>query len=102
MGRLMWTYAGLNRAVEVGARCGAVDTVGCATTSQIQNAAAGAVWGMTVSPSVFRVYSENGVRVKASYTFTFFTPGLSSLTLTPSACYVSLQTANGDDGCEDD
>jgi Flp pilus assembly protein TadG len=102
MGRLMWTYAGLSRAVAEGARCGAVNTAICGTNAQIQTAAAAAVWGMTIPSSVFSVYQENGVRVKASYTFKFFTPGLGNISLRPTACYVSLTQTNGDDGCGDD
>jgi Flp pilus assembly protein TadG len=99
MGRLMWVYAGLSRAVEAGARCGAVDTTNCATTAQIQSTAAAAVWGMTVSPSAFGVSSTEGIRVTASYSFKFFTPGFTSITLSPSACYVSFQTTSGSDDC---
>jgi Flp pilus assembly protein TadG len=102
MGRLMWTYTFLARAVEEGARCGAINTSVCGTTGQIQSAAAAAVWGMTVPPSAFSVYQENGVRVKANYPFNFITPGLGTIKLKPSACYVSLTASYGDDGCEDD
>ncbi len=92
MGRLMWMYAGLYRGVEAAARCGAVNTNACATTAEIQAAAAAAVWGATVSSSVFSVSTTAscGIQVTASYSFTFYTPGLSTITLTPSACFPNL------------
>jgi Flp pilus assembly protein TadG len=102
MGRLMWSYTFLARAVEVGARCGAINTTDCETDAQIQAAAAASVWGMQVPLSAFSVHQENGIRVKANYSFQFFTPGLGAIRLRPSACYVSLTVNYGDDGCEDD
>jgi Flp pilus assembly protein TadG len=92
MGRLMWIYAGLNRGVEAASRCAAVDANACGTTAQIQNVAAGEVWGASVSSSVFSVSTATcGIQVSASYTFTFFTPGISSITLAPSACFTKMQ-----------
>jgi uncharacterized membrane protein len=99
MGRLMWTYANLYRAVEAGARCGAVDVTNCGTAAQIQATAAGAVWGMTVPAAAFGVSTTSGVRVSANYAFNFFMPGFSSINLTPSVCYISLTVTYGDDSC---
>ena len=92
MGRLMWMYAGLYRGVEAAARCGAVDTATCGTTAEIQSVAAAAVWGATVSSPVFTVSTAAscGVQVTASYSFQFYTPGFSTITLAPSACFPSL------------
>ena len=36
-GRLIWTYATLNRAAEAAARCASVDTATCGTVAQINN-----------------------------------------------------------------
>ncbi len=92
MGRLMWMYAGLYRGVEAAARCGAVNTNACATAAEIQAVAAGAVWGTAISSSVFSVSTTAscGIQVTASYSFTFYTPGLSTITLAPSACFTSM------------
>ncbi len=92
MGRLMWIYAGLYRGVEAAARCAAVNTTACATTAQIQAVAAAAVWGTTISSSVFSVSTAAscGIQVSASYSFKFYTPGLSTITLAPSACFTNL------------
>ncbi len=92
MGRLMWIYAGLNRGVEAASRCAAVDSATCGTTAQIQAAAAAAVWGAAIPSSAFSVSTAScGTQVSASYSFTFFTPGLSAITLAPSACFTSQQ-----------
>ncbi len=92
MGRLMWIYAGLNRGVEAASRCAAVNTSACGTTASIQAVAAAEVWGASVSSSVFSVSTAScGVQVSASYTFGFFTPGLSPITLAPSACFTKMQ-----------
>jgi Flp pilus assembly protein TadG len=91
LGRLMWIYTGLNRGVEAAARCGAVNTNACATTAAVQAVAAAEVWGATVPSSVFTVSTAScGMQVSASYNFTFFTPGVSAITLAPSACFTSL------------
>ncbi|MGO8953209.1 MAG: TadE/TadG family type IV pilus assembly protein [Rhodomicrobium sp.] len=95
MGRLMWTYTTLYRASEAAARCAAVNTVACGTTAQIQNDAAAESWGMTVAPSTFSVSNPScGVQVAASFSFRFYTPGFSSITLAPSACFTSLHTSS--------
>lgn len=90
MGRLMWIYTGLNRGVEEGSRCAATNTTTCGTNAQIQAVAAAAVWGASVPSSAFSVSNPScGIQVSASYGFTFFTPGLSAITLAPSACFTS-------------
>ncbi len=92
MGRLMWIYAGLNRGVEAAARCAAVNTTTCGTTAQIQGVAASEVWGTSVPSSIFSVSTPScGIQVSASYNFRFFTLGLASITLAPSACFTKMQ-----------
>jgi len=93
-GRLLWVYTTLYRAAEAAARCAAVNTTVCGTASQIQNSAAAQAWGMTVSPALFSVSNPScGVQVSASYSFKFYTPGFSSITLAPSACLTNLHTS---------
>ncbi len=88
MGRLLWTSATLARAVQAASRCAAVNAVACATTSQIQQSAISEAWVLPVTSSTFSVASQScGLKVSASYVFTFLTPGLSSLTLNPTACF---------------
>lgn len=88
MGRLMWIYTGLNRGVEEASRCAAMNTMACRTNAQIQAVAAAGVWGAPVPPATFSVSNPScGIKVSASYSFTFFTPGLSAITLAPYACF---------------
>ena len=92
VGRLLWVYTTLYRAAEAAARCAAVNAAVCGSTSQIQSDAAAEAWGMTIAPSAFSVtYPACGVQVSTAYDFQFYTPGLASLTLAPSACFTSLR-----------
>lgn len=94
MGRLMWVYSTLYRAVEAAGRCAAVNASLCGTASQIQSDAAAQAWGMTLSPGVFSVSNPScGMQVSASYSFKFYTPGLGTVTLAPSACFTNLQAS---------
>jgi Flp pilus assembly protein TadG len=87
-GRLLWTYTTLYRAVEAAARCGAVNTADCASTSQIQSEAVSEAWGLTVAASAFTVAAPAcGVQVSATYSFTFTIPGFSAIDLAPMACH---------------
>jgi uncharacterized membrane protein len=87
-GRLLWTYNTLHRATDAAARCAAINTATCGTTSQIKDDAVKAAWGLKVTPLDFKVFPLScGVEVRASYQFQFFTPGLTNLPLTASSCY---------------
>ncbi len=89
MGRLILAAATLSRAVEASARCGVVNASACSTANLIQQDAVSEAWALTVTTSNFTIATQScGLSVSASYSFTFFTPGLSSVTLTPSACYL--------------
>ena len=94
VGRLLWTYTTLNRAVEAAARCGAINTVDCGTTALIQSRAVAESWGLTVTTSAFTVSKPAcGLQVAASYDFVFAIPALAgasplgTITLGPVACY---------------
>lgn len=94
VGRLLWTYTTLNRAVEAAARCGAIDTINCGTTALIQSRAVTEAWGLTITTSAFTVSKPAcGLQVTASYDFVFAIPALAgasplgTITLGPAACY---------------
>ena len=95
-GRLIWTYATLNRAAEAAARCAAVDDVTCGTTAQIQAYAVTQAFGLTISTTAFTPTTVTcGSRVAAAYTFQFVIPWIgvspygtsNTLALTATACY---------------
>ncbi len=93
MGRLMWMYNALSRAASAAARCASINTMLCRSTSDIQSDAVNETWGTTVSSSTFSVsYPSCGVQVTATYSFTFYTPGLSTITLAPSACITVIHS----------
>ncbi len=96
VGRLLWTYTTLNRAVEAAARCGAINTLQCGTAAQVQSRAVTEAWGLeqTISESAFTVTRAScGIRVAVSYDFVFAIPALvgasplGTVTLSPAACY---------------
>lgn len=93
-GRLLWAYTTLYRAAEAAARCAAVNTADCGTTTQIKNRAVAEAWGLNVNASAFTVSTQAcGVQVRANHDFTFVIPGLDgiaplgTITLSATACY---------------
>ena len=95
-GRLIWTYATLNRAAEAAARCAAVNPAICGTTAQIKSYAVSQAYGLNIATTAFTPTTVAcGSRVAASYMFQFVIPwtGVSSYgvantaTLTATACY---------------
>jgi Flp pilus assembly protein TadG len=97
VGRLIWTYATLHRAVEAAARCAAVNPTSCGTPTVIANRAASEAWGLGIAPSAFTSQTLGcGAQVSASYNFPLLIPWIggdqpqnqpSSIALTVSACY---------------
>ncbi len=97
VGRLMWTYTTLHRAVEASARCAAINPVACGTPAQIALKASTEAWGLTVTPAMFTLQLQScGARVTGTYNFSPLIPlvgqdghgGLpSGITLSVSACY---------------
>lgn len=92
--RLVWTYTTLWRAAEAAARCGAINTVACATTAQVQNVAVNEAWGLSVAVSNFTVTTPAcGVQVQGTYDFNSIIPGIGVaapmglVTLQATACY---------------
>ncbi|MFC3173390.1 TadE/TadG family type IV pilus assembly protein [Novosphingobium bradum] len=89
-GRVLWVRNTLQYAVESAARCAAIDSNSCATTSAIQSHAAAMATGLGVAASAFTVSSPGcGEMVAVTYTYT---GGISSAinfqpTFTVSACH---------------
>jgi Flp pilus assembly protein TadG len=91
-GRVLWTQATLDYAVEAAARCAVVNSVACGSTAQTQAYAVDRAAGLTLSPSTFSVATTScGLRVSASLPVEFIAPGLLpyAITLTATACYPS-------------
>jgi Flp pilus assembly protein TadG len=71
-GRLGFVRAGLNYAVQEGARCAAVRPAVCGTPAQTAAFAAGRASALGVPASAFTVSSEScGTRVSAAYRYRF-------------------------------
>ena len=97
VGRLLWTYATLNRAVAASARCAAVNPIACGTPAEIAARAASEAWGLTVTPAAFTSQTLGcGAQVTANYNFSLLIPWIggnrpddlpNTITLTVSACY---------------
>ena len=97
VGRLLWTYTTLNRAVAASARCAAVNPSACGTPAEIASRAASEAWGLTVTPAAFTSQTLScGAQVTANYNFSLLIPWIggnrpddlpNTITLTVSACY---------------
>lgn len=89
-GRALWTQSLLNYAVQTAARCGAVDTTNCGSstatvTYAVQNSAP-----LTIPSHDFTVTSPScGNQVAVAYPFTTVVPQLLpfNVTLSAQACY---------------
>lgn len=97
-GRLLWSFTTLSRATQAAARCAAVNSTLCGTTSQIQSYAVDQALGLDVTASAFTVTQPScGKQVGAAYTFQFVIPWFygtptsvgsgNTLALTATACY---------------
>jgi len=97
VGRLMWVYTTLHRAVEASARCAAINPVACGTPGQVALKASTEAWGLRVTPGMFTLQVQAcGTRVTGTYSYAPFIPWVghasdnklpSTITLTVSACY---------------
>ncbi len=95
--RLLWSYTTLLEAVQVSARCAAVDAKDCGTLAQVQAHAAQAAWGLQLASSAFTVTTPAcGIQVNGTMIYNFITPwfyvaepfGLdNTVTLNAAACY---------------
>jgi Flp pilus assembly protein TadG len=88
--RLFWTNTTLQRAVSSAARCAGVASTECSTPGQIKDKAIAEAWGLQLGPQAVVVAKQNcGMRVTASYAFTFSVPGFAPIPLTSSTCYAT-------------
>jgi hypothetical protein len=85
---MVWEQTTLDYAVQQTARCAAVDTIDCGTTTQIQQYLLTKTLGMAVSNVVVSTPSC-GTQVTAQLAFEFVAPRLLpfSQTLHASACF---------------
>jgi Flp pilus assembly protein TadG len=89
-GWMLWTSSTLDFAVEEAARCGAVDSNNCGTTSNIQAVAASKAMGLSMAAGDFTVTTPAcGKQVSATYVFNFLVPFGSNFTVSIPAqsCY---------------
>lgn len=90
VGRLCWTRMTLQHAVELAARCAAVNQISCANAAQITTYAASQTPGMTIPTSAFTASSPScGYQVQASYAYTSLIPELVpiNVTLQVQSCF---------------
>jgi len=88
-GTLFWTQSALQSAVEAAARCAAINTKVCGTTSAVQDYAASQVPGLVVSSTSFSVTTPGcGHQVSISYPFSSVVPQLIpwAITLNATSC----------------
>jgi Flp pilus assembly protein TadG len=95
-GRLLWSYATLNRATEAAARCASVNPTICGTSTKIKAYAVTQAFGLIIPTTAFTPSTVVcGSRVVAAYSFRFIIPWLgvspygqsNSITLNATACY---------------
>lgn len=89
-GRLMWTQAVLDFAVQDAARCASITPSVCGTSAQIATYASGDVSTSYVPTSAFSgTTAACGHQVSASFAYPFIATGLFNFTptLTASACF---------------
>jgi Flp pilus assembly protein TadG len=89
-GRALWTQSALQYAVQVAARCGAVDVTTCASPSQVISYAVTQSQPLSVPSADFSASTQTcGSSVSVSYPFTFVVPHLFpfDVTFSAQACY---------------
>jgi Flp pilus assembly protein TadG len=96
-GRLLWSYATLSRSVEAAARCAAVNTTLCGSTTATRTYAAGEAWGLALTASAFTATAATcGAQVAGTMNFKFVIPWFyvaapfgasNAITLNATACY---------------
>jgi Flp pilus assembly protein TadG len=89
-GLLLWTQLGLQHGAQSAARCAAIDTTTCNTSSAIQAYAAQKSFALNPPSSIFVVQTLGcGVNVSADYTYNFLSNffKLPTLSLHAKACF---------------
>lgn len=86
VGRLAWTQAALNFAVQEAARCADVQTTVCGTPAATAAYASQKTAPLTIPASAFTVTTTTcGVQVKASYAYSFMVRAIAPVTPTLTA-----------------
>ena len=87
---VLWTLASLHYAAQTAARCAAVGSTGCTSTSAVQSYALSQYFGRPLGGSNPFVYSATGCghTVTASYSYSLVIPliGTYSVPLSTTAC----------------
>lgn len=89
-GRALWAQSALQYAVQLAARCGAVDVTTCSTPGDVISYAVAESQPLTVPDGDFNASTQScGSSVSVSYPFSFVVPNLFpySITLFAQACY---------------
>jgi Flp pilus assembly protein TadG len=88
-GRLAWTQAALNFAVDEAARCASVTPATCGTSNQTATYAAAEIGSYVPSSAFALTTTACGAKVTATFAYPFIATGLFSATptLSASACY---------------
>lgn len=89
-GRALWTQSALQYAVQVAARCGAVDVTTCASPSEVVSYAVTQSEPLTIPSGDFSASTEAcGSSVSVAYPFTFVVPQMFpfDITISAQACY---------------
>ena len=85
---LLWTQFSLQQGVDMGARCGSVNTTMCGTNQAIQGFAAKHAYGLNPPLSTFSVSTPScGTQVTATYPYPIITAYFGSVTLTAQSCF---------------
>lgn len=89
-GRALWTQSALQYAVQVAARCGAVDSSDCGSQNAVVTYAVAQSQPLTIPSADFSAATlACGSSVSVTYPFTFVVPQLLpfNISLTAQACY---------------
>jgi Flp pilus assembly protein TadG len=89
LGEMFWTQTAMQHAVEMAARCAAINATTCGSASQTQTYATTQAYGLTLPSGTFTASSAAcGNQVAASYTFPFVTAWFpATINLTAQSCH---------------
>ncbi len=99
VGRALWSYTTLARAVASAAECGAVNTTTCGTSTAVASYGVAQAVGLALSSANFTITAATcGTKVQGSFAFKFYIPwtyiaapfgAANQLTLSTTACFPS-------------
>jgi TadE-like protein len=88
--RLFWTSATINRAVTSAARCAGIGTSDCLTVAQVALKVVQGAWNLDLDSNAITVAKQDcGIRITATYDFSFSVPGFSTIPISYSTCYAT-------------